>query len=92
MAAHVSAGDFAGACRAMAVYEANQKTARGIGVDWANYSPSRDVAVLEMIHGGLPAILAHVDPSLPIEQGISLCKLGYPFHDIVPTYTPQQGI
>jgi hypothetical protein len=31
------------------------------------------------------------DPGMLFEPGISLCKLGYPFHEIVPTFDPASG-
>jgi hypothetical protein len=31
------------------------------------------------------------DPSQPIDQGISLCKLGYPFYEVTPKYTKGKG-
>lgn len=43
------AGDYDGASRIMAAYEARQPNARGIGVNWSRYDTRNDVVALESI-------------------------------------------
>lgn len=55
-----------GKCRsaslAMAAYEAGQVFQRGIGIDWQNYDPDDDIAMLERImKGRTPKILKGID-------------------------------
>jgi hypothetical protein len=56
--------------------------------------PSVDLAVGQLInfnktkHNVYPQFK---DPVKPMEQGTSLCKLGFPFHAITPTHTPGKG-
>jgi hypothetical protein len=51
---------FKQASQAVAAYEARQVFPRGIGIDWAEYDPSRDVDLLETIFRKTPKILSQV--------------------------------
>jgi hypothetical protein len=47
----------------VASYEAKCVFSRGIGIDWQNYDPSREVVVLKAVFGGRPKALARLDQS-----------------------------
>lgn len=49
------------ACRTMAKYEATQPYPRGIGINWANYNPERDLQILDWIFNSSPRILEKYD-------------------------------
>jgi hypothetical protein len=49
--------DYRGASMSVAAFEAMRPEPRGIGIDWKNYDPFRDVAALTAIHERVPAIL-----------------------------------
>lgn len=49
------------ASQAVASFEAKQVFARGIGIDWANHDPSRDVMMLSVIFSGKPQIINGLD-------------------------------
>ena len=48
---------------AVAEYEAGQVFARGMGVNWMHYDPTRDVEILQNIYGNKPQILNRLDDS-----------------------------
>jgi len=48
---------FIDACRRVAQYEAMQAIPRGVNMDWKNYDPARDIAILKEIFSGNPKIL-----------------------------------
>lgn len=50
-------GEFKEASQAVAAYEAQQVFSRGLGMDWSNHDPKRDVEVLETVFSGKPKIL-----------------------------------
>jgi len=52
--------DFRGAMLTVASFEARQVSPRGLSVDWHNYDPSKDVAILEAIFERRPKILAGI--------------------------------
>lgn len=54
-------GKFYEASEMMAAFEARQVFSRGIGIDWNNYDPSRDVEMLEMIFAAQPNILSSLN-------------------------------
>lgn len=54
-------GGFAAASAVVAKFEAGQPAARGIGVDWRNHDPSRDVLVLGTIFREVPGILRGIE-------------------------------
>jgi SAP domain-containing protein len=49
--------DFRGACLEAAHFEARQVFPRGIGMDWTNYNPDRDIALLTYMFERKPKIL-----------------------------------
>lgn len=51
---------FKEASQLVASFEAEQVFPRGMGVDWKNYDPSGDVAILGHIFGSLPKLLANL--------------------------------
>jgi len=57
-------GRFREAIEAVASFEVGQVFQRGMGIDWKNYTPDRDLAILDTIFRGKPKILA----ALPDEQ------------------------
>jgi hypothetical protein len=62
VAKHLDARDFEAASCAVAAYEAEQPNPRGMGIDWSNHPPERDVAILQTIYGPTPGILQGVRP------------------------------
>lgn len=59
---HLAARDFRAASMTVADYEAAQPVPRGIGIDWANYNPRRDIAMLGLIFNEVPGILKGIRP------------------------------
>ena len=45
----------------VATFESVQIFPRGMGIDWKNYNPNRDVSILKNIFSGIPKQLASVD-------------------------------
>jgi hypothetical protein len=68
--------DFGTACRVVGSYEAKQLFPRGLGVDWAHYDPTEDIAVLREIAQARPKIIGQVDETilepLRLAAGMSL--------------------
>ena len=50
------------ACRATALFEAGQVFPRGLGIDWINYNPENDTAILKSIFDDQPKILRQITP------------------------------
>lgn len=50
--------DFIGASRRMARFEATQVFSRGMGIDWKNYNPDYNIAVLKTIFEETPQLLS----------------------------------
>jgi len=67
----LGAGRLEDAARTVASFEAQQVFARGMGIDWNRYDPSRDVAVLKSIFSAKPRILGR----LP-DESWQLLRLG----------------
>ena len=51
---------FKEACLAVAEYEAEQKSQRGIGIDWKHYDANSDIKKLNTIFERKPKILVHL--------------------------------
>lgn len=58
---------FKEASQLVAAFEAEQVFQRGIGIDWKNYNPSRDVAILSNLFNSAPKRLASLKAEL-LEQ------------------------
>ena len=58
----IERGQFREAAVAVAAYESTRLFKRGIGVDWANYDPSRDERALVLIWNHIPGILRGLRP------------------------------
>lgn len=56
--------DLRGAALRMARYEAVQVFSRGMGIDWNNYNPDSDVAVLKAMFEGTPQLLVKIQEDL----------------------------
>lgn len=61
----LQSGKLRSACEKMAEYEAKQVFPRGLDIDWKNYTPDQDEAMLRIIFSKTPKILS----------GVSLTKL-----------------
>ena len=57
---YIKQGMYREACLAMGAFEAEQVFSRGLGVDWENYNPDRDVDLLNLIFKNKPKILSAV--------------------------------
>ena len=67
----------------------------GVGIDDIIALPDVDLAVCKLTgfrSAMVPNYPLFKDPSRPMDQGTSLCKLGFPFHNIVPTFDEQSGM
>lgn len=56
--------------------------------------PEADIAVGKLINFRKEMVKIYPkfkDPKEPMDQGTSLCKLGFPFHSIEPTFNEQKG-
>lgn len=56
--------------------------------------PEVDLAVGQLLNYNKSLVKVYPkfkDAKLPMEQGTSLCKLGFPFHSIKPTFDPATG-
>ena len=58
---YIKQGIFRKACLAMGAFEANQVFPRGLGMNWKNYDPDRDVSLLNLIFKNKPKILSGVN-------------------------------
>lgn len=58
--AALRARDFSGGCREVALFEAQQSSPRGLGIDWKSYDPAQDVAALSALFHGWPRLLDFV--------------------------------
>lgn len=52
--------NYRGASLQVAAFEAKQPLARGLGIDWGNHNPNRDILVLRMIEKVNPQTLRHL--------------------------------
>lgn len=53
--------DHVRASKLVTEFEAGQVFRRGLGIDWENYTPTRDVSILTSIFSSLPSILSGVN-------------------------------
>lgn len=62
---------------AVATYEAEQVSSRGIGIDWKHHDSSRDVDILTTIYNGMPKILKGLanDKFEPLRLGAAMMFL-----------------
>lgn len=56
----IQRGDFAGASRTVAAYEARQVFPRGLGIDWQSHDAAEDVRFLTSLQHATPAILSNL--------------------------------
>jgi hypothetical protein len=61
----------------------------GVRIDNIAYIPDGDIAVGQLIGFNRAWVTTYPvfkDPSKGLRRGTSLCRMGYPFHEITPTY------
>ncbi|HXB45237.1 MAG TPA: hypothetical protein VNV85_14325 [Puia sp.] len=66
----------------------------GVGIAEVHCIPAIDLAVGRLINFDKKYVRKYPifkDPSKPMEQGASLCKLGFPFHIIKPIFEKDKG-
>jgi hypothetical protein len=69
--------DFKNASLVVAEHEAKQVFPRGVGIDWSEHDPSRDVRVASLIFESRPAILSELTPADwdPLRVATSMMQL-----------------
>lgn len=74
---YLEARDFAAAGRTRAAFIVGHGLSMGIGIDWKNYAPARDVRTLTLIWDNVPGILRGVrDEALhPLRMGAGMMCL-----------------
>lgn len=58
---YIKQGKFKESSVTVAAYEAEQVFPRGIGIDWKNHNPARDIEMLKLIFGNRPKILSRLN-------------------------------
>ncbi len=57
---YIKRGQYRNACLVMGAFEAEQVFPRGLGTNWENYNPNRDVELIDRIFDNTPKILSGV--------------------------------
>jgi len=66
----------------------------GLSIGEVYAIPEADIAIGRLLNFKKEMVKTYPefkDPKEPMEQGTSLCKLGFPFHSIEPTFDDQKG-